>query len=214
MAYIHFQKFQIFKSALNKWDEKETADKTWPNFKIHLRSAHKALRRTGALTIEETLSRDQVMNIVTDGVVQAFNQMQPPSAHEEVALARDSPEPTEDPPSLTSIDATSQSANATTVSDLTVQTLQRQMEMLQSMMTQLQCMPANNSNGNFRRGRRSRQPQHGPTRNPNQCKYCWTHGLCSHFGRDCRSKAEDHQDEATKDNRMGGSVRNIPLAEQ
>ena len=128
MAYIHFQKFQMFKSALNKWDEKETADKTWDNFKIHLRNAHKALRCTSALTIEETLSRDQVMNIITDGVVQAFNQMQPPSVNEDTGMSnsnRHSPEPSTDPPLLTLIDATSQSANATTVSDITVQTLQR-----------------------------------------------------------------------------------------
>ena len=104
--------------------------------------------------------------------------------------------------------------SATTVSDLTVQTLQRQMDMFQAMMNQMQCMPINpdNNNRNFRRGRRN---QHQATipRNPDQYKYCWTHGLCNHFGRDCRSKAEGHQDEAIKENCMGGSVRNIPLAE-
>ena len=43
IAYIHFQKFQIFKSSLNKWDEKEFDEKTWDNFKMHLRVAHKSL---------------------------------------------------------------------------------------------------------------------------------------------------------------------------
>ena len=46
-------------------------------------------------------------------------------------------------------------------------------------------------------------------RNPNQCKYCWTHGWYNHFRGDCRSKAEGHRNEATKENRMGGSTRNI-----
>lgn len=43
MAYIHFQKFQIFKTSLNKWDEKDLVDKTWNKFKMHLRAAHKSL---------------------------------------------------------------------------------------------------------------------------------------------------------------------------
>ena len=97
--------------------------------------------------------------------------------------------------------------NATTVSDLTVQMLQQQMDMFQAMMNQMQCMPINpaNNNGNFRRGGRNQRQSTRP-RNPNQFKYCWMHGLCNHLGRDCRSKADGHQDEATKENGMGGSV--------
>ena len=89
------------------------------------------------------------------------------------------------------------------------------MDMLQSMMNQMQCMSNNtaNNSGNPRGGGRN-QRQNTRTRNPNQCKYCWTHGLCNHFSCDCRTKADGHQDGATKENRMGGSVKNIPLAEQ
>ena len=76
---------------------------------------------------------------------------------------------------------------------------------MQTMM--MQCMQGNSANPNplrtFQRQSSTR------ARNPNQCKYCWTHGWCNHFGRDCRSKAEGHRDEATKENRMGGSTRNI-----
>ena len=39
-------------------------------------------------------------------------------------------------------------------------------------------------------------------------KYCWTHGWCAHSGMDCNSKAEGHQDEATLENKMGGSTKN------
>ena len=128
IAYIHFQKLQIFKLALNKWDEKESVDKTWENFKLHLQLAHKVLRHTGALTIKETLNRDQVMNLVTDGVVQAFTQMQPPYSSEDTSALNTntppSPEQSISPPPMTAVDSTSQSVNATTVSDLTVQTLQ------------------------------------------------------------------------------------------
>ena len=36
-------------------------------------------------------------------------------------------------------------------------------------------------------------------------KYCWTHGACGHGSSDCVQKAEGHKDEATFQNRMGGS---------
>ena len=38
-------------------------------------------------------------------------------------------------------------------------------------------------------------------------KYCFTHGACNHHSKDCSSKREDHQDDATFDNRMGGSTK-------
>ena len=46
-------------------------------------------------------------------------------------------------------------------------------------------------------------------RNPNQLRYCHTHGACNHDSPDCRSKAEGHKDEATFQNQMGGSTKNI-----
>ena len=51
---------------------------------------------------------------------------------------------------------------------------------------------------------RAQQPH-----NQYQSQYCWTHGLCHHASKDCCTKAEGHKDDATLDNRMGGSVKNI-----
>jgi len=61
----------------------------------------------------------------------------------------------------------------------------------------------------------------GTTNNPtrrnrrNFSKYCWTHGACSHSSAQCRMKKEGHKDEATKENKMGGSERfcNVMTAE-
>ena len=39
-------------------------------------------------------------------------------------------------------------------------------------------------------------------------KYCWTHGLCSHNGKECTTPAQGHQEVATLENRMGGSNKN------
>ena len=85
--------------------------------------------------------------------------------------------------------------------------MQRQMDMMQTMITQV-CQLVNNSNPAPSRPRQG-QNRSG-RRNPNQCKYCWTHGLCNHLGIECRSKAEGHKDTATLENRMGGSTKNVP----
>ena len=41
--------------------------------------------------------------------------------------------------------------------------------------------------------------------NNNRKFYCWTHGRCNHSSANCRNKAANHKDEATINNRMGGS---------
>ena len=41
---------------------------------------------------------------------------------------------------------------------------------------------------------------------PYGTKYCWTHGCRGHIGVDCRGKAAGHQDTATLENPMGGSL--------
>ena len=41
-------------------------------------------------------------------------------------------------------------------------------------------------------------------------KYCWTHGACGHTGKECRAKAPGHRDDATLENRNGGSNARCP----
>ncbi len=48
-----------------------------------------------------------------------------------------------------------------------------------------------------------------PQQKSNQMKYCWTHGACNHWGRDCCTKADGHNDSATFQNRQGGSNRDL-----
>ena len=39
------------------------------------------------------------------------------------------------------------------------------------------------------------------------------HRWCNYYDRDCHNKANGHRDEATKENRMGGSTRNLNINE-
>ena len=78
------------------------------------------------------------------------------------------------------------STNSVT-SDLTIQIIQQQMEMMQAQS-------------------KSRKQKR---RKNNLTKYCHTHGLCNHTSPECRTPVDGYKNEATLQNRMGDSVWNI-----
>ena len=53
-----------------------TAIKNWDNFKEHLRFSYKAIKCTSALTVQEALKRDNVMNLVTTVITNVFDKLQ------------------------------------------------------------------------------------------------------------------------------------------
>lgn len=81
---------------------------------------------------------------------------------------------------------------ANNLSDYGTKMLQM-MQMMQDMNTRLQSMETPRTN----------RPS------SNTGKYCWSHGGCNHYGRECNSKKTGHKDEATFSNLMGGSTRNV-----
>ena len=44
-------------------------------------------------------------------------------------------------------------------------------------------------------------------RRTNISRYCWTHGACAHDSKNCRNKADGHRNNATFQNKLGGSTR-------
>ena len=71
----------------------------------------------------------------------------------------------------------------------------------------------NTGRGNVRGDNRYRGNNRGRGRggrgNQSELKYCWTHGLCIHNGKECKNPMQGHQSDATLENRMGGNTRNI-----
>ena len=55
---------------------------------------------------------------------------------------------------------------------------------------------SNNAQGQYR----------GYTTRHNKSKYCYTHGACAHEGKFCKKKRQGHKDDATFDDKMGGST--------
>ena len=65
-----------------------------------------------------------------------------------------------------------------------------------------------NGNGNGYRPFHNNNNNGWLPRNLRKKKYCWTHGNCAHDSRKCNSKGTGHKNEATFQNKMGGSEKN------
>ena len=189
MAYLILQNAQVYNNALTKWNQFDYAQHTWENFKVHFRDAQKALRRKGALTIQDTMNHIDIINLVQQGVQQALE-------HNKQAPPKDDNSSNNHTP-FTQESIPIHDANSVT-SNITLQTMQQQIDMMAKMMDSMRNLQTSTSTSTRRF-----------KRNPNQSLYCWTHGLCSHTGETCRTPADVHQKEATLDNRMGGSSKNI-----
>ena len=103
-----------------------------------------------------------------------------------------------------------QSVNATTTN--VNQEILQLLRTIQQQMTNGQGVNGGNgtnggtgANGSGRRGRNRRTPDNASFNRRVRDKYCWTHGGCNHCSSKCSRKAPGHRDEATFDNRMGGS---------
>ena len=109
-------------------------NKTWRGFKEHFRAAHKAMKRTGALTLQDTFNRDTVAH------------MEQEELHQVLLASQESPDPmditapdtvstsTSSIPQATN--TTASTSNTSFVSDITMQTFQQQMAMMQQLMMQ------------------------------------------------------------------------------
>ena len=79
-------------------------------------------------------------------------------------------------------------------------------QMQQTMVSPPQQSNKGNNSGQRNRRRQPRKTLDNATFNRNVTdKYCWTHGACGHESNQCNAKAHGHQDNATLENRMGGS---------
>lgn len=201
IAYIIFNKTRVFMDSLLKWNKKDTDEKTYDNFKIHMRRAYQALREVGALTIEDSsinqanlikeLSSqqekmaDDIKTSMQSNILDAMMLMQNPTQV---------PSLTEDTSSISSHTANSTITNHSIDSLLTI------IKGLESKMD------------NFsKQALRTNQlySQNTDTINPKTGKewkrYCWSCGCCPHASKNCPIKKQGHQDQATFKNRMGGS---------
>ena len=223
IAYNILNRSGRFVSDIKEWKRKPAIERTWINLKTHFRRAHDELRETS----NDTLQAMQHANIAQQ-VIEGIGHLIPPTSTNEP------PPPTSTPTVPTNLSPAPPSATDTIVSPLTntgtafysteqnmiIPSLIQQMTQMQSMMMNMQtsiCGSVNETQASGRgknrngrgRGRGRGNGNGGRTGYLPLTHYCWTHGWCRHNGTECSAPAEGHKPEATRNNRMGGSARNL-----
>ena len=204
LAYIIFNKSRIFTDALKEWNKTRPTEKTYSNMKLHMRQQYQELKQVGAVTIEESsLHQVNLMNELTakheelvKTIKQDLNDQIKTNMYETMLMMQQM-EAT--PPNLVATDTdsnTSDSINSLT-SASTITSLLTSIKSLQEEIKDLKA---------------AAPPKPAPidkTINPRTGKkwkrYCWSCGCCPHSGKYCQNKLPGHKDEATFNNRMGGS---------
>ena len=169
----------MFTDACREWRNKPTADKTWENFKTHFALAYKDLKQNQQAASSTGM---HAANAILENM-----QQDTKAAIAELTNA-----------TLMDRDNVNALINANKAMKNDVETLQRTITSLQMQLTSMM----NNQQNVNRNPRRNRN---------NNCNaYCWTHGKTRnplHTSKTCRNRAEGHKEEATLDNKMGGSER-------
>ena len=179
-----------FEKALLEWYEKDPNSQTWLAFKRHFTTAHKALRKVRGKTIKQTsyFHANQLVRELNDNITQMKSDILDGMSILQQDLRQDSSSVSTVTHASTTTQPT-QTASAVAGSTASNEDLLR-------MIKQLQAHLALQSS--------SKPP---PTNNTKRIvtHYCWTHGACGHPSNKCRNKKVGHQDEATFDDKMGGS---------
>eukprot|EP00957_Ditylum_brightwellii_P180035 13714769-Ditylum_brightwellii.AAC.1 len=83
-VYLIVQCTGKFNSSLTAWNARPRADHMWVNCQSHFRDTQKALRKTGALTVQEGMNQEEIVNMIAEGIQHAINLKEEKTQHKEV----------------------------------------------------------------------------------------------------------------------------------
>ena len=183
-------------------------DKTWVNFKTHFEAAHKRLRGLRGPTMRNS-SFQQTVNSITQEVLreiksdrdEVFDRLTRTESNIIAALSISGSSSSDSSPTATSSLSSSikQIVNVASNEAIQVEILKLLKQIQGEMKPKREpCNQKNNTNNRSKKQKFKR-------RSTNISKYCWSCGAWNHPGSKCRSK-KGHKDEATFDNKMGGSI--------
>ena len=190
-----------FEQALSHWYAKPVADRTWQNFKTHFEEAQLNMRKVRGPTMRSNLLNQQVNHIMDTMEVQKQQYLNAVTASEERILKAFTISMTSDSDSTAATSALTEPTLNSVSSD---KVMLEMVKLLKEIKDDMKEVKSNN--------KRKRNSQNNNNNNNNnnrfkRDKYCWSHGACNHDSKSCRRRLEGHQEEATFNNRMGGSNR-------
>ena len=217
MAYVIIERSKVFKKDLRDWNKKADAHKTWNNFKTHFREAQQELRNSGDLTVAQAMEKSELVNAVTESINNIMLEHKNNEDNEKENIE-----------SLNAIISKQKDEMKQQMDDFKKQMseLKQQQHPTQQPFTPWNMNQLHNAspyghptfhpaffqpfhpNYNNNSSYNNRRFNNNNNRNRNG-RYCWTHGACDHWGRNCRNKANGHRDEASFQNLMGGNTKNV-----
>ena len=212
IAYTLVFKTGLYFEDCKAWNAKPNNEKTWSNFKEHFQRAQRLLRDQLCTTKQAGFTSNLAMH-------SQIHHSQPPPEYRD-ALVNLATSAAADRELLTKLATTVASINdhinllnkppiaSVPNNDATTSTA---LSSITSSVTDLQKQVADLKRENNQL--RQQQPRRPRTRRDNG-NYCWTHGYRvgnKHTSATCQNKAPGHQDNATRENTMGGSEANKPM---
>ena len=195
-----------FEYALTQWEDKTESDKTWENFKNHFHEHQLKLKSTRGPTMQQAGYHHA--NVLALKVSQDIEEKLQERDQHMLAMLQNIPSLIESSSSSSLSQNTDPSQVASSITS--DQTQLAILQLLRDMQLDMKKLPSGNTargNGNTNNQRRQNKKTPDDSRLPrtdtSQC--CWTHGAWNHPGTKCRFKAQGHKDQATFDNKMGGS---------
>ena len=194
-----------FEYALTMWEDKSVEDKTWKEFKTHFHEAQLRLKQIRGPTMQQAGYHHA--NALASNIECSLQTQLQDQNSQITSFLSNIPSLTTTTTGTELSEISTHSANSTSTTNNVqlemlklLQEMSREMKQIRNPVT----TPRTQGRGQRRIGTRTPDDQVHPPR-PYTAKYCWTHGNWGHHGSQCRNKAEGHKDEATKNNRLGGS---------
>ena len=197
-----------FEKGLNEWYDLQI--KTYLTFKTHFTTAQNNLRRVRGPTMSNGVLAQQV-NSITSNIQQTLQEqsleylMQVSETKELLLRALEVVTPST---SLAPLD----SSQPLTISTITAPSVSNtsQDTVMTEILKVLQRLDKNSTSEQRKREDETISDSKNKqtfTPRTNLSKYCHSHGACSHSSKDCRTKGNNHKNNATFANKMGGSMR-------
>ena len=209
MAYLIFQKTDHFKDSLMRWNKLPTPpNKDYALFKDHMRSEHADLEQVGGLTVaDSTLNTNLLKEIKENQQNMEARLQQEMKANFMSALSMFAEMENQEDEENTPPCPPAEAANKMLTNEDRILKMMEKMEA--KFDAKFKELSTNCGGGNNNNRNRNKDESINPRTGKPWKRYCWTHGLVSYFGKDCKNKAPGHHDDALFKNCMGGSTKGV-----
>ena len=192
-----------FEYALALWEDKPQDQKTWVNLKTHFHDAQLQLKKIRGPTMQQAGFHHD--NAIAGEIGNQLQSHLEDNNSKMLSVLQQIPGLSE----TSSSSEESQEEHAQTSNSVVTDNVQLEiLKLLREIQVNLKPNKREPTRPT-RPGRYRKTPDDAAltATRPREltAKYCWTHGACDHEGKDCFRRALGHKEEATKENKMGGS---------